>query len=196
MKIFIIGDEQLSGLLDPWFPVVVAITLAALLVLVVLRLVGWALHRSRLTHESEVNRRSLWGRLVLLVTLLCVAALATTSFFTIFRFGAMHGWWLLAHMFASGAFIAILPILALTFAIRSEGSWLSKFSFWLLLVGGVIVIGTMLLSMFPIYGTDTLLDLITAHRYAGLLVVTVLVIFLISRRSDQSDDPRTATSRE
>jgi hypothetical protein len=48
---------------------------------------------------------------------------------------------------------------------------LTKFAFWLILISGIVTAGTMLLSMLPLFGTDEMQDLITAHRYAGLLLV-------------------------
>ena len=54
--------------------------------------------------------------------------------------------------------------------------WIPKVMFWLLLVSGLVVILTMLLSMLPLFGTEELHVLLDVHRYSGLLVVVVLVI--------------------
>ena len=45
--------------------------------------------------------------------LVSVAVLGVTSFYTVLRFGGMHGWWLFAHMFGAGALTGVLPLLAI-----------------------------------------------------------------------------------
>jgi cytochrome b subunit of formate dehydrogenase len=98
-------------------------------------------------------------------------------------------------MFGAGAFVFILPVLAITWglpnrfgrrAVREDESgdrdarffWLPKLMFWLLLVSGLAVCLTMLLSMLPIFGTEGLEILLDIHRYTGLLAVVALAIHL------------------
>jgi cytochrome b subunit of formate dehydrogenase len=50
--------------------------------------------------------------------------------------------------------------------------------FWVILVAGLIVIGTMILSMLPVFGTHGLELLLAIHRYAGLAVVAATVLHL------------------
>jgi hypothetical protein len=126
-----------------------------------------------------------WERLLYLAMLISVAVLAFTSFYTVRLYGKTEGWWLMAHMNGAGLFVAVLPLLALTWynANRVHSGtnrffWLPKAMFWLMLIGGLVVILTMLLSMLPMFGTEGLEQLLVIHRYAGLLVVSATVIHL------------------
>jgi hypothetical protein len=137
-----------------------------------------------------------WEKLVYVATLASVAGLGVTSFFTVMRFGAMHGWALFAHMVAAGLFVFVLPVLAITwcgvnrFAARSGSEqdgedaprffWLPRATFWVIVAGGLVVTLTMLLSMLPVFGTEGLQSLLDVHRYAGLVVVVAMLLHLYS----------------
>ncbi|MHB0955876.1 MAG: hypothetical protein ACYC6N_17090 [Pirellulaceae bacterium] len=164
-----------------------AIVLAATVVIIVVHLVLTLLRR----RTSTPHRRfSIWEKLVYLGTLVSVAVLGITSFYTVLQFGAMHGWWLFVHMFGAGALTAMLPLLALTWcgANRFGGSrarerddaprffWIPRVMFWLFLLAGFAVMITTLISMLPVFGTDGLHILLDIHRYAGLLAVVTLLI--------------------
>ncbi len=162
-----------------------------LIVLVVILALHLAYAFSR---RSEVVSRpswSLWERLVYLATVVSVLLLGVTAFFAVIRFGVLEGWPLFFHMFGAGAFVAVLPLLAITWCRASsfgcgenEGdedeaalfSWLPKAAFWLLLASGFLVSGTMLLSMLPLFGTDGLHVLLDVHRYSGLVAVVALIL--------------------
>jgi len=142
------------------------------------------------------GRPGLVASLVYLGTLASVAVLGITSFVAVIRFGTLGGWWLFIHMFGAGVFTFVLPVLALTWCeanrfgrppqpAGSEGQVppsrflrLAKSMFWVILVAGLIVIGTMILSMLPVFGTDCLQLLLDIHRYAGLVVVAATVLHL------------------
>ncbi len=133
-----------------------------------------------------------WQRLVYLGTLVSVAILGLTAFSAVLRHQMLDGWLLFAHMFGAGAFTAMLPLLAITwspshrFATEpsspDEGStpgrffWLPKLTFWILLASGIVVTGTMLVSMLPLFGTDGLERLLELHRYSGLAAVVALIL--------------------
>ncbi len=137
-----------------------------------------------------------WAWLVYLGTLASVAILGITSFVAMIQFGALGGWWLFIHMFGAGAFTFVLPLLAVTWceanrfgrlrqAAGAEGQEqparflrLAKAMFWVILVAGLIVIGSMILSMLPVFGTHGLELLLAIHRYAGLAVVAATVLHL------------------
>ena len=55
---------------------------------------------------------------------------------------------------------------------------LTKLAFWLLLISGVVTAGTMLLSMLPVLGTQQMNQMITIHRYAGLVLVIATIVHL------------------
>ena len=125
-----------------------------------------------------------WACLVYLGTLASVAVLGITSFAAMIRFGILGGWWLFFHMFGAGVFTFVLPLLAVTWCeanrfgrppqpAGAEGQEqparflrLAKSMFWVILVAGLIVIGTMILSMLPVFGTEGLTLLLDIHRYA------------------------------
>ncbi len=135
-------------------------------------------------------RWNLWEKLIYLVTLTSVTILAITSFGSLLRWGELSGWALFAHMGGAGMFVFTLPVLAITWCAPSrfgngragtQGAaaskrfyWLPKLMFWVLLVGGLIVTMTMLLSMLPLFGTDQLNELLDLHRTSGLIVVVAL----------------------
>jgi len=137
-----------------------------------------------------------WAWLVYLGTLASVAVLGITSIVAMLQFGALGGWWLFVHMFGAGAFTFVLPLLAVTWCeanrfgrppqtAGAEGQErpsrflrLAKTMFWLILAAGLIVIGTMILSMLPVFGTGGLELLLDIHRYAGLAVVAATVLHL------------------
>ena len=129
-------------------------------------------------------------------TLASVTVLGVTSFVAMIRFGALGGWWLFIHMFGAGAFTVVLPVLALTWcqanrfgcsaqpagdqgqSPASRFPCLAKAMFWVILAAGLVVTGTMLLSMLPLFGTHGLELLLDIHRYAGLAVVAALILHL------------------
>jgi len=136
-----------------------------------------------------------WDWLVYLATLASVAVLGGTSLVAVIRFGILDGWWLFIHMFGAGVFTVVLPILALTWCEANrcdcparpagdEGqqptrfSCLAKTMFWIILAAGLVVTGTMLLSMLPLFGTHGLELLLDLHRYAGLAVVAAMILHL------------------
>ncbi len=173
------------------FPAVVAIVLIATAAVVILHLL-MALLGGRAAKQRQ--RFNLWEKLVYLGALVSVAALAITSFYTVLRFGGMHGWWLFAHMFGAGAMTGVLPLLALTWcgahcccgathrpADEAEPLrffWIPRVMFWLFLLAGLVLILTTMVSMLPLFGSEGLEVLLDLHRYAGLLAVVALAIHL------------------
>jgi hypothetical protein len=137
-----------------------------------------------------------WEVLVYLGVLGSVTVLAATSFIEVLRVGTLHGWMLFLHMCGAGAFVAVLPLVAITWCEPSRfcltGTGLSvtdrgpaprffgvsKLMFWMLLVSGFVVTMTMILSMLPLFGTDGLETLLAVHRYAGLVAVAAVALHL------------------
>lgn len=117
--------------------------------------------------------------LVAIALLVTVAALLVTSIGT----HPLHSSMLMAHMFASGAFVFVLPLFAIAWLWRmvdtaNRGGWV-RAGYWLLLVTGFVTTGTMFLSMLPIASTDHLKKLISIHGYAGFAMVAAAVVFAI-----------------
>ncbi len=171
------------------YPDLLSVTLIAtgvvLALHLVLALLGGRAPRAR-------KRFNWWERLVYLGTLVSVSVLAVTSFYTVLRFGGMHGWWLFAHMFGAGAMTGVLPLLALTWCRASRFGrvpeppgdatglpqffWVPRVMFWLFLLAGFLVMATMLVSMLTWFGSEGLEILLDIHRYAGLLAVVALAV--------------------
>jgi hypothetical protein len=63
---------------------------------------------------DKTGRYRWWEMLIYLGTVGCIAVLAATSFIEMLRSGALLGWPLFVHMFAAGAFVGVLPLLAVT----------------------------------------------------------------------------------
>ena len=53
---------------------------------------------------------------------------------------------------------------------------ITKLTFWLILISGFTTAATMLISMLPILGTHDMEQMLTLHRYAGLMLVVTMVI--------------------
>jgi hypothetical protein len=153
-------------------------------VLMVLHLLFCLVRRKRPTARARGNW---WEKLVYVGLVVGVAVLGVTAFAGVFRYEALEGWLLFAHMFGAGLFVVVLPVLALTWCGANrfgsprgcEGEpipearffWCPKMMFWIILASGLVVSATMLVSMLPLLGTADLECLLDLHRYSGLVVV-------------------------
>lgn len=155
------------------------ISLAALAVLMV---VGCALmiRRAKMQRQSSAPGRplSLPASLVYAAFILSVVALSFTSIFSIWRYQSMHGWWLVAHTVAAGVFVFSVTVMALFLSRRfvEKTSAAVALLYGLMLVASIAVIGTILLSMYPLFGTPEMLRLIEVHRYGGLVLLAATVL--------------------
>ena len=169
------------------FRLILPFALAGVVVIAVLHLLVTLAFRGA---PAERKRWNLWDLLIYLALIGSVGALALTSFVEVFRHGELGGWPLFFHMSGAGAFTAILPLVLLSWAHLNQFEigpasgkagpskfyWLTKVTFWTIMVAGVVVTMTMLVSMLPIFGTDGLSLLLDLHRYSGLIVVLALVL--------------------
>ncbi|HID24175.1 MAG TPA: hypothetical protein EYP14_17485 [Planctomycetaceae bacterium] len=170
---------------------------------------GWAARRRGLAAPPPA-RWHWWERLLYAVAVLALLDLSVTAFYAVAVHGHLGGWWLLGHMVGAGTFLGVLPLLALTWCrpccfelpsrsdqrqasgAQDEGqaavplpaprrfSWLGKLTFWLMMISGIVVAGTMLLSMFPLFGTHMLEELLDLHRYSGLVLAAASLLHLYS----------------
>ena len=208
----LIGDQ--SG---RFLPLVGWIFLGAAIAMTLHACGGW-IARRRGHAAPPPARWALWERLLYTVTVLAILDLSVTAFYAMAVHGHLGGWWLLAHMVGAGTFLAVLPLVALTWCRpccfelpqrRAEAkaepgsaepeakepekespaeppqsvrrfSWLSKLTFWLMLMSGLVVAGTMLASMLPLFGTHTLQELLELHRYGGLVLAAAALLHLYS----------------
>ena len=150
-------------------------------------------------HRPARPRWRLITKLIYIGAIVSVLILGATSFISVLSAGAMHGWFLFLHLFGAGAFVVFLMLIAIIWAVPSKlcGSTckvasddpdaaveaprfhcLTKLAFWLILLSGTITAGTMLLSMLPVLGTQEMNQMITLHRYAGLVLVIATMVHL------------------
>ncbi len=141
-----------------------------------------------------------------LLLVLSVAGLAATAYLGVEPFregGRMRGWLLWLHLAVAGPFTVLAPLVALVLAEahrfgpaprRGEGplrrySPATALSFWLLMAGTAVCLGSILLAMQDWYGTEMQELLLSTHRYSSLAVVGGLAlhfhlaIFLRRRRA-------------
>lgn len=186
MLILLLADPQGSKF---EFEFVLKTTLVVLVVLVLIHLV---IQIIRWKVGSRVKYRwSLAEKLIYVVFALCVASLGTTAFTSLLALSGMHGWWLLAHLVGAGGFVVVVTVMSWTVSFRfmpvgastDESSqdlrrfpWPVKLLYWIVLMLCLPVVGTILLSMFPIFGTEQLVNLIEGHRFSGLALFSAVAV--------------------
>lgn len=143
-------------------------------------------------------------KLVFLLGVLCFIALVVTGFVpVIFLDGAIGGWWLFIHAIAAGVFAACLAILAVLWADKNRFDknywpWLNsilnrqpksgtppekyelkmKICFWVIIALSLPVILSVVLSMFPLFGTHWQEILLLIHRYSTLFLSLFAIAYL------------------
>jgi hypothetical protein len=196
-------------LIDPSvsrFAIVVKSTLGLLALVAAILAVGYLRQQPGPKMPRATSPWTLSGRLVYLAFIASVAALSLTSFFSVVRFQAMHGWWLMAHIVSASVFVPVVTVLALFFSRRlavpdasldnrnasasdlsvepaadlppsiETGCSSSVVVYSLILLLSLVVTGTILLGMFPLFGTFGLERLIDVHRYSGLGLFAAVVL--------------------
>jgi len=154
--------------------------------------------------EQKLNLIGILRKLVYLLALLCFVVLAINGFYpSLILCRAICGYWLMLQVTAGGVFAGCLAVLALMWAhhcrfnksdwqqlqrlIRREASESSglgqKICFWVIILLALPVILSIVLSMFPLFGTDGQEFLLQLHRYSVLLLALVAIVhtYLIIR---------------
>jgi len=147
-------------------------------------------------------------KLLYLLALLCFVILAVTGFYPALILGQrLSGYLLMIHVTAGGVFGACLALLAVMWAdlcrfdkndlqwlrklfFRSEESEASesgprlwqKLTFWIILIAALPLILSVVLSMFPLFGTEVQILFAEIHRYSALCLsmLAVLHIYLLA----------------
>lgn len=145
---------------DARYRELVIATLALLVAVLLLRSLGAA-------RGAEAQGRI--ARALRLAFLLAVLAAAGTAFGAVLRGEALHGRLLFAHLLAAGAIVALFPFYAL-------GAWARSGSGALPLLAGLATIAPMLVAMQPLGDTALQRELLTLHRFAGLVFLATLVL--------------------
>lgn len=122
---------------------------------------------------SKILCGLIWAAMLLVLALLALTSLPAISG------EPLHGNVLLAHMIASGAMVALLPLVIWFYPRRSKG--LSKFSAFLFAAFGLVswlTIATMFIGMLPLASTPLLAILITWHGWLGYGSVGLAILLL------------------
>jgi cytochrome b subunit of formate dehydrogenase len=142
-------------------------------------------------------------KLLYLLAMLCVVVLGVTGFYPVLVLDKhISGYLLMIHVTAGGVFAVCLTLLAFTYAQShrfNENDWpwltgvvrrelqkpkllpensdlLRKLCFWLLIIVALPVMLSVVLSMFPLFGTAGQLLLADTHRYSTLAFAAVAII--------------------
>ena len=109
-------------------------------------------------------------QLILGVGLFSFAVLFLTGFGPVMTGSHFSGYWLMAHMIFTPVFIGSVALVAVLDAERYRSSVL----FWFLLLMALPLALSMVLSMFPVFGTEGLELLLKVHRICALVFSLVL----------------------
>ena len=122
------------------------------------------------------------NRILLIVISVVVATLTLTSLPTFFE-EHMEGQRLMIHMMAGGTLVFALPLFGMLFLGRvispTRSTGLQRLGFWLLIVGALVAITSVLLCMMPLLSTEQMERWMSVHGYAGLATVPGLLLLVI-----------------
>ena len=111
--------------------------------------------------------------LTCIVIFICTLVLIITGFFPkLILAKTISGYWLMLHVTAATVFVCCLALFGLLYAeqhIFTKSAILRAITFWLILLLGLPLILSIVLSMFPFFGTHIQEFLIWTHRYSALL---------------------------
>jgi hypothetical protein len=123
--------------------------------------------------------KSVLKKLVISIGLLSFITLVVTGFLPYFFYGGrVSGYWLILHVIAGGVFSACAAGWAVLYAERNlfgSGRATVKLCFWAAVVLSLLVILSVLLSMFELFGTDWQRFLLQTHLY-GTIILSLFVI--------------------
>lgn len=157
--------------------------------------------------EQRLGAIGILRKLVYLLALLCLVVLAVTGFYPTLILGKhLSGYLLMMHATFAPVFAGCVAVLAVMWAhnCRFDKNSLQqesvnkatgekcelgqKISFWLIVSLAVPLILSIMLIMFPLFGTDIQKLLLNLHRYSSLLLAlaaivhTYLIILTQTRR--------------
>lgn len=151
-------------------------------------------------HSLHIIRRFL-----LISNGLLFASLLLTGFIPVIFFGHhLSGWLLIIHVTIAPFFIFILALTALLFAwqkffdkkdltflssmgdkrqVQAADRFVSKLSFWLFLFFSLPAVLSIVLSMYPLFGTEGLEYLLFMHQYSVLILLMIVAVYLLVKFS-------------
>ena len=121
-------------------------------------------------------------KLILLLALLSFLILFLTGFGPLLLGFRLHGILLMIHATFAPVFIGCVSLLAIGWAqgmtFRMNSAVVQNVFFWILIFLTLPVTLSIILSMFPFFGTEGQVFLFTLHRWSTLLFVCAAIIFL------------------
>lgn len=175
-----VRSEDLSAWLDGYrdvatIAIVVCIGLAAL---------HLAISAARQPRWAPNRRPHLLSSALALAVIALVVGLGVTALGGLWiGDDALHGWPLFAHVGLGGAFLIALALFALARAAASRPGRaevygrLARIGFWLVLLTGLVVGGSMMVATLPVLGGESMELTIELHRWAGLSLVLSVVAY-------------------
>jgi len=145
-------------------------------------------HRSKGTKSPEVKEiikfklisLKTFKILIFIAVSFCIIVLIITGFFpNLILFQTISGYWLILHVTIAVPFIFCMVLLALTYAEQFSSKkypFLVKATFWLLILLALPLILSIVLSMFPLFGTYGQELLAEIHRYSALLLSMIAIL--------------------
>ena len=131
-----------------------------------------------------------WIDRLLIVALICVVAVLVATSLPSLGGDTLAGSTLMTHMLASGALVVGLPIAAmilLRHAVPGRRRSLTyRFGYIATLAAGLVTIATVFVCMLPVASTDQMHSLMSAHGWAGYLMVPAIALLAIGLRVTQS----------
>ena len=145
--------------------------------------------------QGFLDNLALIKRIVYLITLFLFLIMAISAFIPIILFGdSLNGIFLLVHVSAAPLFSLFLAILVILFAhsnrfnnndvdlsnkkktfIFNQIGYI-KVTFWLIVLFSIPTMISVILSMFPLFGTEGQLYLLEIHRYSTLIVLILVIL--------------------
>jgi hypothetical protein len=119
-------------------------------------------------------------KLICDVTFLSILVLIITGFYPkLILSRTISGYWLMFHVTAATIFVCCLALLALMYAeqnLLKKPAVLRAITFWLILLLALPLILSIVLSMFPLFGTQYQELLAEIHRYSALSISVIAII--------------------
>ena len=132
--------------------------------------------------DQKLNWIGRLKKLILLLGLLSFLILFLTGFGPLVCGYRLTGWLLMVHATFAPIFIGCLALLALGWAqgmiFRKDSAVVQKIYFWILVFLSLPVTLSMILSMFPFFGTKGQEFLFHLHRWSALALTCIAIIFL------------------
>ena len=152
--------------------------------------------------EQKLNLVGILRKLIYLLALVCFVVLVITGFFPRLVLGKpIYGYWIMLHTTAAGVFACCLAVLAVMWADncrfnKNYWPWLQgllrrepvnkaageryelaqRICFWVIILLALPVILSVVLTMFPFFGTYWQELLLNIHRYIALSLALVVIV--------------------